>query len=79
MQSKKINVGGQDVDAVEVSFSIVREDWNEYELADGGHVRLKTTTQRILRVLDDAGKPARTPDGEPFIVVQTSNQVVASD
>lgn len=79
MKTKKIQVGDQEVEAIEVAFTVGREEWNEYELADGGRVRVKTSVARILRVLGPDGKPARTPDDEPFLVVQSNNQVVASD
>jgi hypothetical protein len=75
----RITVNGQEVDAVEVSFSIIHEDWNEYELADGGRVRAKLGVQRIMRVLDESGKPAMTNEGDPFVVIQSQNQVVASE
>lgn len=75
----RISVNGQEVDAVEVEFSIKHEDWNEYELADGGRVRAKLSAQRILRVLDADGKPAISAEGDPLIVVQSQNQVVASE
>jgi hypothetical protein len=74
-----INVNGQDMEAVEIGFSIKREDWNEYELLDGGIVRFKANVFRILRVLDADGKPAKTPDGDPFLIVQSQNAVVTSE
>jgi len=74
-----VNVNGQDMEAVEVAFSIRREEWNEYELADGGTVRFKANVHRMLRVLDADGKPARTPDGDPLLIVQSQNAVVTSE
>ncbi len=75
----RVNLNGQDVEAVEVAFTIRREDWNEYELADGGTVRFKASVLRMLRVLDADGKPAKTPDGDPMMVVQSQNSVVTSE
>ena len=53
-----IKAGNQDFLAVEQQFEIGREDWNEYKLLDGGVVRLKTTVQRIFRVVDEEWQPA---------------------
>jgi hypothetical protein len=74
-----VNINGQEREAVEVDFTIKREDWNEYELADGGRVRMRTAVHRMLRVLDQDGRPARNEAGDPFIIVQSQNAVVASD
>jgi hypothetical protein len=74
-----INVNGEEMEAVEVAFTIRREDWNEYELADGGTVRLKASVHRMLRVLDKDGRPALTSDGDPMMVVQSQNAVVTSE
>lgn len=71
----KVRVGDQEVDAMDMDFEIKREDWNEYELADGGRVRVKTTVLKILRVLDADGKPAATPDGDPMLVVQHKSDI----
>jgi hypothetical protein len=74
----KINIGGVEYNGQEVDFKIINEDWNEYELYDGGRVRLKTTAQKIVRVLDAQGKPAFTPDGDPHVLVRHNTQVVTS-
>ena len=75
----QVKVDGRDVDAVEISFTIKREEWNEYELADGGRVRMRSAVHRILQVLDEDGKPARNPAGELMMVVQSQNAVVVSE
>jgi len=75
----KVTVGGEERAAVEVAFEIKKENWNEYELVDGGTVRIRLNVHRMLRVLDAAGQPARTPDGDPFVVIQSQNSVVVSD
>lgn len=77
---RKVPVNGVERDAVEVGFTVKREEWNEYELADGGIVRFKAGILRILQVLDADGKPARTPDGtEPLLVVQSANSLVITE
>jgi hypothetical protein len=73
----KIRLGEQEVDAIELDFSIKREEWNEYELADGGRVRIKTSVAKIFRVLDSNGKPAFLPDGDPAVVVRHNSEISA--
>lgn len=71
--------GGESVSAIEVDFKPVREDWDEYELADGGRVRLKTVVQRIFRIVDADGRPTTNAEGDPAIVVRHGTMIVASD
>ena len=77
--TKRIKVGDREVNAREEDFEIVREDWNEYRLLDGGSVRVKTTVARIFRVLDDDGRPIYDQDGDPQVVVRHNTQIVAAD
>ncbi len=77
--TKRIKVGDREVNAREEDFEIVREDWNEYRLLDGGSVRVKTTVARIFRVLDDDGRPLHDQDGDPQVVVRHNTQIVAAD
>lgn len=77
---RTINVNGQDLEVIDVGFEATKpEGWNEYELADGGRVRIKMTVIRILQVLDAEGKPAKNPDGDRFLIVQSNNQLVIQD
>lgn len=77
---RTINVNGQDLEVVDVSFDAAKpESWNEYELADGGRIRIKLVVTRVLQVLDPDGKPAKTPDGDRFLVVQSNNQMIVQD
>ena len=75
----QIKVDGALIDVSEEDFEIVREEWNEYKLLDGGTIRMKTTMQRVFRVLDAQGKPELTPQGDPNMVVRHNTQVVAID
>ncbi len=63
----------------EQDFETVREEWNEYRLLDGGKVRVKVSVNKLQRVLDEAGQPAFTPDGDPQVIVQHAVLVSASD
>jgi len=63
----------------EIDFEIVKEDWNEYQLIDGTYMKLKTIVQKILWVLDDEGNRQFTMDGDPYLLVRSTNQVVATE
>ena len=69
---------GTEVKAREVPFRVVEEHWNEYALEDGTTVRLRTSAVKILQILDENGEPAKTPDGDPNIVVNHQTNVVTS-
>ena len=73
----KIMAGSQEVNAIEVDFEIGREEWSDYKLLDGGTVRLKTTVNRIYRVVDEQGNPRYNPDGSPFLVVAHKSDVIS--
>lgn len=64
--------------AQELEFKLLHEDWSQYQLPDGTTVKLKTTVLKILQVLDEQGKPARTPEGDLFLIVNHRTDVIAS-
>lgn len=74
----KVIIGGVEFNAIEQQFEIAKEEWSEYKLFDGGVIRLKTTAQKIFKVVDANGNPAFTPDGDPNVLVRHQTQVVAS-
>jgi hypothetical protein len=67
------------LDVSDEDFEIVKESWNEYKLLDGGTVRVKTSVHRIFRLLDADGKPKRTAEGDPEVLVRHQAEVVATD
>ncbi|MBI4311948.1 MAG: hypothetical protein HY681_09210 [Chloroflexi bacterium] len=75
----KIRLGDKEYQAIEQSWEIGSEPWSEYKLADGGLVRVRTTVQKIFRILDDSDKPAFNADGDPFFLVRHTTQVVGRD
>jgi hypothetical protein len=75
----QVRIGDVMVSVSEEDFTIEKEDWNEYRLLDGGTIKVKTTVQRIFRVLDARGKPKIDADGDPEVLVRHSSQVVATD
>jgi hypothetical protein len=70
---------GSEVNGVDVDFEVVREEWSEYRLKDGGSVRLRATALKISRIVDAQGKPTYQPDGQPALVVNNQVQLTASD
>ena len=75
---QKIRVGDNEVLAIEAQFEIGREEWNEYKLLDGGTVRVKTTVQRIFRIVDAEGKQKYSDEGDPQVIVRHKSDIVAS-
>ena len=73
-----IRVGEQDLSVREVPFETVREEWNEYALADGTRVRIKVTPVKFFRVLDEGGNPAFSSSGDPHIIVRHSIQIAVT-
>ena len=56
------------VDADEVSFAILKEDWNRYQLHDGSELRLRLVVSDILRIPNEYDA-----DGNPVYVVKSKN------
>jgi hypothetical protein len=78
MKIRKITTAdGSELNVRDEEFEVVREEWSEYRLKDGGKVRLRATALAISRVLDAEGKPTYGPDGQPAFVVNNQVQVVA--
>lgn len=72
-RKRKINIGGQEIEAVEVPFQTGAEHWNEYVLQDGSVLKLRTVTTEILRLVDrfDA-------EGNPQYVMKSTNVLAVS-
>jgi hypothetical protein len=69
---------GNQAQAQEVEFKLQHEDWSQYVLPDGTVVKLKTTVLKILQVLDNDNKPARTMEGDPLLIVNHRTDVITS-
>ena len=67
--AKKTKITFQDkkVDATELEFKTISEDWNKYECEDGSIIKLKTVAAKIFRT------SLKKPDGEPLYVIRSSN------
>lgn len=68
-------INGVQMPVVDIDFEIVKEPWLEYELADGGRVRVRAIVMAILQVLDPEGKPARLPDGQLWLICETNTTI----
>lgn len=78
-QKRKFPVDGKEMDGVEIGFEPTREAWNEYELVDGGRIRIRLTVVRVFQLLDDKGQPAHNPIGERMLIVESNNQLVVQE
>ena len=64
----KIEFQGQEVEASVVEFRIEREDWNEYQLLDGSHLRLRLVLSEVYRIHGQYD-----PEGTPIYVAKSGN------
>ena len=69
---------GSQAKAQEIEFKLQHEDWSQYLLPDGTVVKLKTTVLKILQVLDNDSKPARTAEGDPYLIVNHRTDEITS-
>ena len=67
--------GQPKISVVEVEFETVKEDWNEYALADGTKLRVKNVLTRVFMQVDEHGAVIYNEHGEPNVII-TGNQVV---
>ena len=66
------------IDALDLNFKVIKEDWNVYELEDGTELRVRINVSKISRGIDPkTGEAFIQPTGEPFynIVANTSMAV----
>ena len=76
---QRLKAGGQEVFGMEQDFMITKEEWNAYELLDGGTIRLKTSIQKLYRVVDKEGQPQADANGEPLFMASHKSDVVFSE
>jgi hypothetical protein len=71
--------GNNSITGLELDFEIGKEQWNEYNLLDGGRIRMKSTILRFIHIIDPAtGQLKYLENGEPELFIQANNQVVVS-
>ncbi len=64
----KVEYQGKAVEALEVEFLVRKEDWNEYQLTDGGVLRLKAVLTDVIKLEGE-----RDPEGNPVYLVRSTN------
>ena len=67
---RKVPFGGHMVDVEDVDFVTVKEAWNEYQLADGYRIRVRTLVSIVSRI---PGK--KSSDGLPVYAVKHHTHV----
>jgi hypothetical protein len=67
-----INFGDRTVEATEVGFKGIKEEWNEYQADDGTVLRFKAVVTEIFR-LDEYDQ-----DSKPIYVVKSGNVLASS-
>jgi hypothetical protein len=69
---KVVDFQGKKVEGEAISFKLITpEQWNDYQLADGTVLRVKTILGGVVRL------PEFAPDGDPIYVITTQNHVTA--
>lgn len=66
----KVPYQGRQVEGESVEFLTRKEDFNEYQLADGKVLKIKMVVTRIIRLEEE-----RAPDGNPVYIIQSQNVV----
>jgi hypothetical protein len=66
----KVPYQGRQVDGEPVDFMTRKEDFNEYQLADGKILRIKMVVTRIVKLVEE-----KAPDGSPVYLIQNQNVV----
>lgn len=61
---------GREVEAIDVSFKIIREDWNEYQLADGTELRIRLIISDVVMIPGEYDK-----EGNPVYQVKSANMI----
>jgi len=67
----KTDFGGKQVDALEIGFKSVREDWNEYNLNDGSILRIKLVLADVLRIVGEYDS-----EDTPVYKLKTANMMI---
>lgn len=67
----KLPYQGREVDAIQVGFKVVREDWNEYQLSDGSEVRMRLLVSEMFLFPGEYDQ-----EGNPVYLVKSTNMMV---
>lgn len=72
-RQRKVRLGDEDVDALEMPYQNIAEHWNEYLLNDGSVLRLKSVVTSILKLVD-----RYDGEGNPQYLVKSAQVVSVS-
>lgn len=70
---KRVRVGNEEVDAIQLTFQSAGENWNEYLTNDGSVLKLKTVATEIYRIID-----RYDTEGNPQYVIKSANILTVS-
>ena len=70
----RVNYQGRQVEGKPVDFLTRKEDFNEYQLADGKILKIKMVVTRIIKLDEE-----KAPDGNPVYLIQSQNVVAPID
>jgi len=68
--SRMVNYQGRSVEVKEVEVLTEIERWNEYQLADGKVLKIKTILLSVVKAVNE-----KTPGGNPLYITKTHNVV----
>lgn len=74
----KVPYKGKQVDAIEVSFKVDREDWNQYQLADGSELRMRLIVRQVFFLpgeFDDEGNPVYSVSSGNMLMVNAPDHM----
>ena len=57
----------------QIDFEVIKENWNEYKTSSGVIVKLKSVVGKMFLVIDEKGDIVGLPEGEPNIIVRSTN------
>jgi hypothetical protein len=67
-----------EIEAEDLEYSTVKEDWNVYDLQDGSRIKVKLSVAKISRGIDPkTGKAYFLPNGEPLYNVRWNVNISA--
>ncbi len=68
----KVNYQGREVEADSMSFTVMTQEWNNYQLHDGTNLRVHSVVTEVFKLLNEHDK-----EGKPVYSINTANIVVA--
>lgn len=63
----------------EIDFKVIKEDFNEYQTSNGILVKQKTVIGKMFIEVNENSEIVRTPEGDPNVIVRSTNLIFSSD